>query len=68
MFSPKQTYKFDYFICYYLESGWHMTRPNQGLSLGRGKSLGTRLPLLNQLCFSQRGRGTRVDPGGVWNR
>ena len=26
-----------------VESGWHVTRPNQGLSLGRGKSLGTRL-------------------------
>ena len=36
---------FDYFICYHLESGWHVTRPNQGLSLGRGKSLGTRLKL-----------------------
>ena len=43
MFSSKQTHKFDYFICYHLESGWHVTRPNQGLSLGRGKSLGTRL-------------------------
>ena len=43
MFSSKQTHKFDYFICYHLESGWHVTRPNQGHSLGRGKSLGTRL-------------------------
>ena len=43
MFSSKQTHKFVYFICYLLESGWHVTRPNQGLSLGRGKSLGTRL-------------------------
>ena len=43
MFSSKQTHKFNYFICYHLESGWHVTRPNQGLSLGRGKSLGTRL-------------------------
>ena len=34
---------FDYFICYHLESGWHVSRPNQGLSLGRAKSLGTRL-------------------------
>ena len=34
---------FDCSICYHLESGWHVTRPNQGLSLGRGKSLGTRL-------------------------
>ena len=33
----------DYFICYHLESGWYVTRPNQGLSLGRVKSLGTRL-------------------------
>ena len=43
MFSSKQTHKLHYFICYHLESGWHVTRPNQGLSLGRGKSLGTRL-------------------------
>ena len=43
MFSSKQTNKFDYFICYHLESGWHVTIPNQVLSLGRGKSLGTRL-------------------------
>ena len=43
MFSSKQTHKFDYFICYHLKSGWHVTRPNQGLSLGRGKSLGTSL-------------------------
>ena len=43
MFSSKQTHKFDYFIYYHLESGWHVTRPNQGLSLRRGKSLGTRL-------------------------
>ena len=43
MFSSKQKHKFDYFICYHLESGWHVTKPNQGLSLGRGKSLGTRL-------------------------
>ena len=42
-FSSKQTHMFDCFICYNLESGWHVTRPNQGLSLGRGKSLGTRL-------------------------
>ena len=47
MFSSKQTRMFDYFICYHLESGWHVTRPNQGLSLGRGKSLGTRLAF----CF-----------------
>ena len=40
MLSSKQMYKFDNFICYHLESGWHVTRPNQGLSLG---SLGTRL-------------------------
>ena len=44
MFSSKQMHNFDYFICYHLESGWQVTRPNQGLSLGRGKSLGTRLP------------------------
>ena len=25
------------FICYHPESGWHVTRPNQGLSLGRGE-------------------------------
>ena len=43
MLSSKQMYKFDNFICYHLESGWHVTRPNQGLSLGRGKSLETRL-------------------------
>ena len=29
MFSSIQTLKFDYFICYQLESGWHVTRPNQ---------------------------------------
>ena len=40
---------FDCFICYHQESGWHMTRPNQGLSLERGERLGTRLiPLLMQ--------------------
>ena len=42
MFLSKQTHMFDYFI-YHPESGWHVARPNQGLSLGRGKSLGTRL-------------------------
>ena len=47
LFSLKQTHKFDYFICYHLESGWHVTRLNQGHSLGRGKSLGTRLTLAN---------------------
>ena len=31
------------FIYYHLESGWHVTRSSQGLSLGREKSLGTRL-------------------------
>ena len=36
MFSSKQTHVFSYFICYHLESGWHVTRPKQGLSLGRG--------------------------------
>ena len=41
MFSSKQTHKFDYFICYHLESGRHVI--SQGLSLGKGKSLGTRL-------------------------
>ena len=46
MFSSKQKDKFDYFICYHQESGWHVTRPNQGLSLGRGKSLGTRLHIV----------------------
>ena len=43
MFSSKQKHRFDYFICYYLESGLHVTRINQGLSLRRGKSLGKRL-------------------------
>ena len=43
MLSSKQTHKFDYLICYLLESGWHVTKPNQRLSLRRGKSLGTRL-------------------------
>ena len=38
MFSSKQTHMFDYFICYHLESGCHVTRPNQGLSLGRGRA------------------------------
>ena len=37
MFSSKQTHMFNYFICYHLESGWHVTRPNQGFSLGRGR-------------------------------
>ena len=50
MFSSKQTQKFDYFICYHLESGWHVTRLNQGLSLGRGKILGTRLICLCCCC------------------
>ena len=49
MFSSEQTHNFDYFICYHLESGWHVTRPNQGISLGRGKSLGTRLLYLEAL-------------------
>ena len=35
MFSSKRTHMFDYFICYHLESGWHVTRLSQGLSLGR---------------------------------
>ena len=26
---------FDYFICYHLESGWHVTRPNQSFSRER---------------------------------
>ena len=43
MFSTKLTHMLDSFICYQLESGWHVTRSNQGLSLGKGKSLGTRL-------------------------
>ena len=43
LFSSKQTHMFHYFICYNLESGWHVTRPSQGLSLGRGKSLGMKL-------------------------
>ena len=38
MFLRKQTHMFDYFICYHLESGLHVIRPNQGLSLGREKS------------------------------
>ena len=29
MFSSKQTHKFNYFICYHLESGWHVTRPSR---------------------------------------
>ena len=43
MFLSKQVHMLDYFLCYHLESGWHVTRPNQVLSLGRGKSLGMRL-------------------------
>ena len=43
MFSSKQTHMFSNFVCYHIESGWHVTRPNQGLSLGRAKNLGTRL-------------------------
>ena len=31
MFPSKQKHKFDYFICYHLESGWHVTRPNRSL-------------------------------------
>ena len=34
---------FDYFIYYRLESGWHVTRPNQALSYPERKTLGTRL-------------------------
>ena len=45
MFSSRQMHKKICFICYHLESGWHATIPNQGLSLGRRKSLGTRLPV-----------------------
>ena len=52
MLSSKQTHKFDNFICYHLESGWHVTRPNQGLSLGRGKSLGTKLAISNNSLLS----------------
>ena len=43
MFSSKQTHMLNCFICHHQESGWHVTRQNQGLSLGRGESLGTRL-------------------------
>ena len=43
MYSSKQTHMFNYFTCYHLEIGWHVTRPNQDLSLGRGKSLGKSL-------------------------
>ena len=43
MFSSKETHVFNYFICYHLESGCRVTRPNRGLFLGRGKSLGMRL-------------------------
>ena len=42
MFSSKQTHMLDYFICYHLESGWHVTRPKR-----RGKSLGMRLNCTN---------------------
>ena len=45
MFLSEQTHMFNYFICYHQESGWHVTIPNQGLSLGRGNSLGSRLQL-----------------------
>ena len=40
MFLPKQTHMFDYFICYHPESGWHVTKPNQGLSLRERKEPG----------------------------
>ena len=50
LFLSKQTHVLDYFICYHLESGWHMTRPNQGLSLGKGKSLGMRLHMSQGWC------------------
>ena len=50
LFLSKQTHVFDYFICYHLESGWHVTRPNQGLSLGKGKSLGMRLHMSQGWC------------------
>ena len=46
MFLSKQTHMFDYFIFYHPESWCHLTRPNQSLSRGRGKSLGTRLGAL----------------------
>ena len=59
MFSSKQTHKFDYFICYHLESGWHVTS-NQGLSLGRGKSLGTRLIIYD--AFENGGTWDTVKP------
>ena len=29
---------FDHFICYHLESRWYVIRPNQGLSLERGRA------------------------------
>ena len=31
-------HKLNYFICYHLEFGWHVSRPNQVLSLGRGRA------------------------------
>ena len=45
---------FDYFICYHPESGCHVTRHSKGLSLRRGKSLGTRLGMHHCIikCYS----------------
>ena len=43
MFPSKQMHMFNYFICYHLESGWHVTRPNQGLSLGERREPGNEV-------------------------
>ena len=70
MFSSKQTHKFNYFICYHLESGWHVTRLNQGLSLGRGKSLGTRLRAMQyshvSMCVLEEGRVMQCFLISIW--
>ena len=50
MFSSKQTHMFNYFICYHLESGWHVTRPNQVFLLGEeenGNEVVQRLPKIS---------------------
>ena len=43
MFSSKQTHMFNYFICYHLESGCHVTRPNQGFFSRERKEPGTEV-------------------------
>ena len=43
MFLSKQAHMFDYFICYHLESGWHVTRPQPGSFSRERKELGNEV-------------------------